>query len=673
MKPITMMLGAVLVLLSQAAASAPDRPADVVVTGARIYTQGPGRHLAQAMAIRDGRIIAVGTSGTVKRYIGPATRHVRADGKLVLPGLIDSHIHPLDTIEFDACSLQSKARTLAHIADIVRACITDQHVPAGHWVRVSQWEMTAGNAPDAQHPDLRSALDAASTNHPIIIVGWDGHHSGFNSAGLALAHDRQGRRIGITRATLAREFADLTSYVGVRANGEPNGVVNDRGKQVIDTSSIAADQRRRLLERPYLVADRLNSAGITGAQDAAVRPASYPIYDALLKSGRMSFRLNMAQLFEPEAFRNVAGEVDYARLFAEADAVRARYAGNPLVKADALKVFADGVVESDPTSVPPTLGNSPRLTPYLQPIFRRNAQGHLTIDGYVDPASAACGFARSHPEELAVDAAVQRFMRLYGFHPAQCTVSYGVPQHEPAIFADFVREAHLHDYTLHIHTISDAAVRMAVDAIEAARAAGGRSGHPDTLAHVELANPADIARAGRNHLFIAWTFSWIYAEPEGFDLSLVPFYNRVSGTSFAELHAPNSAFERDYYPVKAAKDAGAITVAGSDAPVLTTDPQPFVNMEFAITRAKHGLPPTSPWQRLTIREVLDAYTIDGARALGRERDIGSLEVGKSADFIIVDQDVFALADGGHPDRIGQTKVLSTWFMGKEVYRSAQAM
>ena len=122
----------------------------------------------------------------------------------------------------------------------------------------------------------------------------------------------------------------------------------------------------------------------------------------------------------------------------------------------------------------------------------------------------------------------------------------------------------------------------------------------------------------------------------------MPFYNKVTETSFAELHDPDSAFERDYYPVKTAKSAGVTIVAGSDAPVLTNDPQPFVNLEFAVTRAKHGLPPTSPWQRLTVQEALDAYTIDGARALGRESMIGSLEVGKSADFIIIDQDIFAL-------------------------------
>jgi len=107
--------------------------------------------------------------------------------------------------------------------------------------------------------------------------------------------------------------------------------------------------------------------------------------------------------------------------------------------------------------------------------------------------------------------------------------------------------------------------------------------------------------------------------------------------------------------------------AGSDAPVLTQDPQPFVNMEIGVTRARHGLPPLSPWQRLPIRDLIDAYTINGAHALNRAAEIGSLEAGKSADFIIIDQNILALGDEGHPDRIGATKVLETWFMGKKVY------
>jgi predicted amidohydrolase YtcJ len=269
--------------------------------------------------------------------------------------------------------------------------------------------------------------------------------------------------------------------------------------------------------------------------------------------------------------------------------------------------------------------------------------------------------------EYSTGEQIADYIRIYGYHPGQCAISYGIPQHAPAIFNEYIKRAHLAGYTIHIHTIADAAVHMAVEAIEAARKADGVSSQQDTLAHIQCATPEDVARIGRDRLYLAFTYSWMYAEPQGYDLSTVPFFDKVLGNSYEALHDPNGYYERCVYPAKTAKDAGAIIGAGSDAPVLTKDPQPFVNMEIGVTRARHGLPALSPWQRLSIRDLIDAYTINGASALNRAAEIGSLEAGKSADFIIVDQNILTLADDGHPEKIGATKVLETWFMGKKVY------
>jgi len=356
-------------------------------------------------------------------------------------------------------------------------------------------------------------------------------------------------------------------------------------------------------------------------------------------------------------------------MVAKAKALRARYSNNPLIHADFIKLFADGVLEGNPFAVPPTLPNAAALKPFLQPIFAVDAKGHATVSGYVDTASATCADVRAHPAKYAAAADIDKFIKAHGHHPAQCAISAGELQHSREIILEYVKRMHLAGFNVHIHAISDRSVRTAVDAIEAARQADGISTTRDGLAHLQLVNPSDVARIGRDHLYLAFTYAWINTDPD-YDLTVIPFFQKVTGNSYAALHAPNSYYESNTYPVKALENAGSLLVAGSDAPVETRDPRPFVNMSRAVTRSTPDSPALNPQQSIPLRDAIDAYTINGARMLNLQNEAGSLEVGKSADFVLLDRDILALADSGHPEGVADTKVLATWFRGEKVYGAA---
>ena len=156
----------------------------------------------------------------------------------MLPGLVDSHMHPLDIVDLDVCDLDSRPVTLAALTAFVRKCIQRYGTQPGQRLVVHQWSYTAGNQPDPQHPTLRAALDAASTKVQIQLLGNDAHHGAFNSLALSQAKDSKGRVIGLSKATLAGEFAPYQAFVGVDGSGEPNGAVNDDARYLINIHSM---------------------------------------------------------------------------------------------------------------------------------------------------------------------------------------------------------------------------------------------------------------------------------------------------------------------------------------------------------------------------------------------------------------------------------------------------
>ncbi len=204
--------------------------ADTLYRNARVYTADAARREASAVAIAGNTIVYVGDDTGATDWRGPTTRVVDLGGKLVLPGLIDAHVHALGVVQPDLCDLKSQAMSLAKMVEFLRGCLAERPLPAGGWMMVPQWNFSMGNEPDARYPALRAALVAVSTEHPIMLRGNDGHRGGANSLAPSRARGPDGKVIGYSRETLAREFSGIRALVAVDAAGEPSGGITEGTK-----------------------------------------------------------------------------------------------------------------------------------------------------------------------------------------------------------------------------------------------------------------------------------------------------------------------------------------------------------------------------------------------------------------------------------------------------------
>jgi predicted amidohydrolase YtcJ len=207
-----------------------------------------------------------------------------------------------------------------------------------------------------------------------------------------------------------------------------------------------------------------------------------------------------------------------------------------------------------------------------------------------------------------------------------------------------------------IHCTGDAAVRDALDAIDVVRSFNGPITEiqtaPHQIAHASFIDPADIPRF--KELGVAADLSPIIWYPG-------PIVEAI-------MAVVPEARAREYWPNRALHEAGALLAAGSDWPVMP-QPDPWLGIEGMITRRNpNGRTPGALWpeQALDLATVLEIYTINAARAMGLGHLTGSIEVGKSADLIVIDRDLFTIP----VEDIGDTKVLTTYFEGNIVFERA---
>ncbi|MGB5247940.1 MAG: amidohydrolase family protein [Woeseia sp.] len=639
--------------------------ADLILTNGYVYTANAAREVAEAVAVRGDTIVFVGDSAGAEALANTATQRIDLGGRMLLPGLHDAHIHPLGIVAAGNCDLDSEPMPLAGLVSFIRECVA-RLGPDAQWLIVDQWNFTAGNQPDERYTNLRVALDAVSAELPIVLLGNDGHHGAANSATLKLAQNDAGEVKGISAATIDSDFAEYREYIGVDAEGEPNGLVNETARGLFGVPASVLEQLPGSDTMP-LIAEKLAANGITSVRDAAASAMSLPLYDGLAASGNMTFRLTLALFPSFDDYRGADGVPDIAAIISDFDEIREKYQSVALIKADTAKIFIDGVIEGDPLSTPPTLPNAAQIQPYLQPQFSFDADtNELTILGYVDLDSEACRAVRLDPGLYADPQLRDEFYATHGFYAAQCTISRGVLEHPESFIDAYVQALDKAGYTIHAHAIGDRAVRVATDAFAKVRLQDGKVTLPHGMAHAQLVHPDDVARIGALGLNIAFTFAWMLPD-YFYDMTVTPFIDKVTGVD--DLYRPDHYTWKNTYPVASLQKAGTLITGGSDAPVDSREPRPFVNIERAVLRANDAGQAFNASERIDIHDALASYTINGAIALNQADIAGSIEVGKKADLAVLDQNLVKLAESESADQISETTVLLTVFDGKVVYRA----
>lgn len=302
---------AVLLALGPAAAQAP--PADLILVNGRIVTVDGAFSMAEAVAIRGGRFVAVGGNDAVRRHAGPGTRTIDLRGRTAVPGLSDNHLH--NAGGGPGIDL-SRARS---IADVLAAVSSRARAAGPGVLVVSNRDWHEGQLREQRLP-LRRDLDTAAPGNPVVLVR-GGHEYILNSAAL--------RRWNIDERTRVPEGGRISRY----EDGSLNGELVDRAKDLVPAADIAPLVSPRVGYEERLAAKaaeyaRLHAAGLTSVRHPGVSLDDYRMLLDMKKRGLLTMRVRV--LLDRSAA--ASGEVRQGE-------------GDEWLRVDGIKLMVDGGFE----------------------------------------------------------------------------------------------------------------------------------------------------------------------------------------------------------------------------------------------------------------------------------------------------------------------------------------
>jgi predicted amidohydrolase YtcJ len=566
-------------------------PADLILHNGKVLSVDAKFTVHSAIAVRGDRILAVGSDADVLKTKGEKTQIIDLAGKTLMPGLMDSHVHPVDAAMTEFDHPVPDMETIQDVLDYIRS--RAKVVPKGGWISVRQVFIT--RLREQRYP-TRTELDEAAPEHAVVFA--TGPDASVNSLALKLSGIEKDYRLTGT-GQVERDGA-----------GEPTGILRSCTRilkvKSPEGKATTKDRTRRLKE---LLAD-YNSAGLTAICDRDCSASGQDRYRELLNKGELTVRTALSRSLD------TGGRIED---------VRARIkeiAADPLCR---VNEHGKGTSADEPAA---------RL---LQ------AAGLLRIIGvktYLDGGMLTGSAYMRQPWGVS---------KIYSIRDPEYRGVLMIPRERLLPTVQATVDAGL-QFTA--HSVGDGAVHLLLDVYEEINKSTPIAKTRPCVTHSNFMSYEAATKLAKLGVMVDIQPAWLYLDTR--TLTAQFGYDRL----------------RYFQPLKTIFESGGVAGGGSDhmqkiGSLRSINPyNPFLGMWTTLTRrARWHEGQLHPEEALSREQALRFYTINNAKIMFLDDQTGSLEIGKLADFIVVDKDYLACP----VDDIRGMNVLRTYLGGKLVY------